>query len=283
MEDNSQPNTNKPLLSICIPTYNRAHYLVEHLDYIVRQFADDKIYQQVEIIISDNASPDNTRDIVAGFQEKYKNIRYYRNDANLGFDRNVANVIYQAEGDFIWTLSDDDFITDDALGYILAGLEKNKEVSYVCLNCLKEGDYVHYSTGQEFFIKFWGGGLTISQNIFNRKYLPISIEKYFDNFWIHYCLAKEISIDRPVLIAKDVFRVPDAPHPCEWEKGGSKFLIWLSLKIIIASLAEVGYDQVTINKIIKNFAKEFPRTVITSRNFGLKTDWQKFKMMVREY
>lgn len=270
------------LLSICIPTYKRAHYLGEHLDYIVRQFADDKIYRQVEIVISDNASPDDTKDLVAKYQQKYNNIRYYRNDINLGFDRNVAKAIYQAQGEFIWTLADDDFITDDALAYILAGLEKNREVSYVCLNCL-ETDYEHCPSGQEFFIKSWADGLTVSQNIFNRKYLPASADKYFDTAWLHYCLAKEITVNHSVLLAKDVFRVPDIPHPCEWEKGGNKFLFWLNLKIIIESLSEAGYDQAMIKKLVNNFAKEFPRTVITSRNFGLQADWPKFKMMVKEY
>ena len=47
---------NKPLLSICIPTYNRSYYLKECLDCIVCQFRDKEVCDQVEIVISDNAS-----------------------------------------------------------------------------------------------------------------------------------------------------------------------------------------------------------------------------------
>ena len=55
---------NKPLLSICIPTYNRAHYLKECLGSIVAQFDDRDVRDNVEVVVSDNASPDNTRELV---------------------------------------------------------------------------------------------------------------------------------------------------------------------------------------------------------------------------
>ena len=72
-----------PLLSICIPTYNSSEYLAETLDSIVSQFIDEDIFSQVEIIISDNASPDDTTEIVESYQKNYKNILYFRNEANL--------------------------------------------------------------------------------------------------------------------------------------------------------------------------------------------------------
>lgn len=66
----------EPLLSICIPTYNREVYLKRLLDSIVSQkgFSDD-----IEIVIDDGPSKDNTQLMVAEYQKKYPNIRYFRN------------------------------------------------------------------------------------------------------------------------------------------------------------------------------------------------------------
>lgn len=74
----------KPLLSICIPTYNRELYLKRLLDSIVSQkeFTDT---DDVEIVIDDGPSKDNTEELVKTYQEKYKGkIRYYRNEKAIG-------------------------------------------------------------------------------------------------------------------------------------------------------------------------------------------------------
>lgn len=84
----------KPLLSICIPTFNRASYLERCLDQIVHQEAFDS---QVEVVVSDNCSEDDTKDVVERFQKTYDNIRYYRNEENL-VDLNFALVFQRATG-----------------------------------------------------------------------------------------------------------------------------------------------------------------------------------------
>lgn len=69
----------KPILSICIPTYNRADCLKRCLDAIVTQ---DGFDERVEVVISDNCSTDNTRIICQEYQEKYGNIHYFCNEKN---------------------------------------------------------------------------------------------------------------------------------------------------------------------------------------------------------
>ncbi|MDB5259221.1 MAG: glycosyl transferase family 2 [Candidatus Taylorbacteria bacterium] len=99
---------NAPLLSICIPTYKRAHCLKDCLNSIVSQFEDADAYAKVEVIISDNASDDNTEDVVREFQAKYPNIKYYKNENNIGFDRNFLSVIEKSSGEFCLPIGDDD-------------------------------------------------------------------------------------------------------------------------------------------------------------------------------
>lgn len=91
-----------PLVSICIPTYNNAKYLRESLDSIVNQ-----TYPNKEIIVSDNASIDNTEKIVKEYVEKYK-VKYYKNEKNIGAEANFTRCIELANGEFIAIYHSDD-------------------------------------------------------------------------------------------------------------------------------------------------------------------------------
>ena len=83
----------KPLLSICIPTYNRAEYLAKSLDSLIVQ----PEFSQIEVVISDNASTDNTEEVCKHYREKYPNIVYYRNQENI-LDRNFPTVLMRGTG-----------------------------------------------------------------------------------------------------------------------------------------------------------------------------------------
>ncbi len=124
---------NKPLLSICIPTYNRASFLQECLESIVTQYKNPDVFEQVEIVISDNASDDDTTNVVENFQKQFSNISYYRNDTNVGFDKNILNVVEKSTGTYIFTLWDDDALFPDTLAYIIKELT-DTTCSYFFLN-----------------------------------------------------------------------------------------------------------------------------------------------------
>ena len=91
----SMINRNKPLLSICIPTYNRSDYLKKTIESIVIQ--DEFKNHKVEIVISDNASTDNTRKVCQEFEKKFSNFHYFRNEFNI-YDKNFPLVISLANG-----------------------------------------------------------------------------------------------------------------------------------------------------------------------------------------
>jgi glycosyltransferase involved in cell wall biosynthesis len=114
----------KPLLSICIPTYNRAEYLDKCITSIVSQkefHSDD-----VELVISDNASADNTGEIVRQYQNQHKNIRYFRNDENI-LDSNLPAVIANAHGVFRKLCNDTLIYKNGAIGHMLDVIRENAE------------------------------------------------------------------------------------------------------------------------------------------------------------
>lgn len=113
------------ILSICIPTYHRAGFLDETLSSIFKQFNKD-IINNVEIIISNNNSPDNTDEVVKKYRNKYpNNIKYFKNEKNIGWIRNVIKVTEYASWKYLWLLTDDDCLTHFALNYVLEIIRDN--------------------------------------------------------------------------------------------------------------------------------------------------------------
>jgi abequosyltransferase len=109
---------NRPLISIAIPTYNRATCLAGLLGCIAIQA--NELKGLVEICVSNNCSTDNTREIVTSFQKKYSGlISYNENKENLGADRNYLKVMEMSRGDFIWLLGDDDMIVDNGIKKVI--------------------------------------------------------------------------------------------------------------------------------------------------------------------
>ncbi len=96
-----------PKISILIPTWNRAHYLPGCIESVLSQD-----YPDFEIVISDNASSDNTSDVVKKYLND-KRIRYFRNDANIGLAANWEKLLYRyAAGKYGKLLNDDDYLVD---------------------------------------------------------------------------------------------------------------------------------------------------------------------------
>jgi abequosyltransferase len=117
-------------LSICIPTYNRAFYLDEALRSIIKEMNDNElILRSTEICISDNASTDNTEDIISEWKNKTNvKINYKKNPENLGADTNYLKVIEMATGRYCWFMGSDDILKPKSLEVLFKYLESNCEV-----------------------------------------------------------------------------------------------------------------------------------------------------------
>ncbi|WP_084677720.1 glycosyltransferase family 2 protein [Thermodesulfatator atlanticus] len=119
------------LLSICIPTYNRGNFLNETIESVVLQITDD-IKDKVELCISDNASTDNTDEIIEKWKKKSPiHIVYHKNEENLGPDRNYLKVIEIANGKYCWLLGSDDKLKEGSIERILNELKEECDI-YLC-------------------------------------------------------------------------------------------------------------------------------------------------------
>jgi abequosyltransferase len=121
----------KPLFTIAIPTYNRAAYLGANLQQLRSELR--KIDSaEVQILVSDNASTDDTAAVVDSFRREGMAIRYLRNSENLGWGRNFAQCFREAAGKYVLLLGDDDLLYDDALPLIMERL-RDHDYGVVCL------------------------------------------------------------------------------------------------------------------------------------------------------
>jgi len=112
-----------PLVSICIPTYNRARYLECLLGWLAGQQAN----YPFEIVISDNASTDDTQQVVEAFLDRLP-IAYFRQEANIELYKNLYFACSKGRGKYITYLADDDIIVLESLGEILQAMEESPKV-----------------------------------------------------------------------------------------------------------------------------------------------------------
>jgi abequosyltransferase len=125
-----EPHRTQPLLSIAIPTYNRASCLRLLLENLAPQLIGE---QRVEVIVSDNASTDDTATVVTQFQRAGLPLNYVRNSGNLGADANILQCFSLAFGKYVWVVGDDDVIVPGALSQVLDLLQA-KDYSLVYLS-----------------------------------------------------------------------------------------------------------------------------------------------------
>lgn len=194
------------ILTIGIPTFNAIFYLEECIDKIL---INKDLLNQIEILVCDNASSDDTEKVMREYALKYPNtIRYIQHESNLGMDRNFWSCIQNASGEFVHLLGDDDFYRENGLKRLLSLLNERGEVDAICLsnnylNTLngklienKENvvDDIFCKTGEEFFLSENLKTLTLSNIVVKKsKCLAIeNIEKLFETNWLHLGLLTEI-------------------------------------------------------------------------------------------
>lgn len=119
-----------PVVSVCIPTYNQEGYIIDTLDSVISQ----RVNVPFEIIIADDCSSDNTKEVCLGYQKRFpEKIKFISNEKNLGVVKNLFNVLFaSSNGRYIAICAGDDIWIDEyKLQKQLKVLEGNGEISIV--------------------------------------------------------------------------------------------------------------------------------------------------------
>jgi glycosyltransferase involved in cell wall biosynthesis len=107
---------NEPLVSIVLPTYNRAQLLPFAIQSVL-----DQSYSNLELIIVDDNSPDNTGEVVKSFDDA--RIRYVRNSPNLKLPRALNRGFSSAQGEYLTWTSDDNLYRPEAIARMVGRLQ----------------------------------------------------------------------------------------------------------------------------------------------------------------
>ncbi|MEH1894588.1 MAG: glycosyltransferase family 2 protein [Nostoc sp.] len=133
----------QPLVSVIIPTYNRPDYLKQAIASAIKQ-----TYQNIEIIVSDNCSPENPQALVASFGDS--RIRFWRHQENVGMLANQQHAFKMAQGKYVASLHDDDMWNEDFLAKLVPSLEANPELILAfCDQYIIDADSIINNIGTE--------------------------------------------------------------------------------------------------------------------------------------
>lgn len=232
---------NKPVLSICIPTWNRAKFLDDSLTKISRQLIDiDK--EDIEFIVSDNASDDDTPQIVKKHIEQDEPIIYNRNKENIGAARNFIKCMQLSTGKYIWLLGDDDFLRKGALKLLIDTLKKQE---YGLLHLYVQGTKTNmptvYNNKKDFLCKVGYWITFMSGNIFNRDIIKNvnNPEQYIPSHLLQvpFYLEAACSYEKNVMIDFNLILYPAADSK---NNGGYNFF-----EVFVKYYLEIWKERLT--------------------------------------
>lgn len=123
---------NPLVLSICIPTYNRVQHLKRLLPYFENEIIGN-LESVVEVVISNNASTDNTHDYLSEYENKYSWLRINNNKQNVGARNNFLLLQEMAVGSYIWLPGDDDYLKIGLIKKIVECIDLHRP-NYIYIN-----------------------------------------------------------------------------------------------------------------------------------------------------
>jgi glycosyltransferase involved in cell wall biosynthesis len=117
----------KPLVSVLMPAYNAEPFVAEAIKGVLNQ-----TYSNLELLIADDASTDNTKNIVSTFSDS--RIKLFHNDKNLGYLQTWNKLIKEAKGEYITFQDADDLCALNRIELLVEVLDSNRDVSVVSSN-----------------------------------------------------------------------------------------------------------------------------------------------------
>jgi abequosyltransferase len=206
--------TIKAKLSICIATYNRGAFIGSTLESLV-----DQANEQVEIVVLDGGSTDNTEEVVRQYQQRLLRLRYFRQATKMGLDHDFAEAVRLAEGEYCWLFSDDDVFKPGAIQTVLDTIERqyaliiaNAEIRNVDLSKVLESRRLPFLADRTYkpgesdrlladcgkYLSFIGC-VIIKNQVWNAR----EKEKYFGSYFVHVGVIFQSPLPQDVLVIAD--------------------------------------------------------------------------------
>lgn len=273
------------LLTIAIPTYNRAELLDKQLAWLAKAITGFE--SECEILVSDNCSTDATQDVVKKWQTILSNITFKsnRNCENLGVMKNILYCLNSATTKFVWTIGDDDPIQDRAVTYVINKLKQHEDLSLIFLNFSGRnkitGEAVHPPTivdnrwfdadsedgcgdgkaiFEHCFSKSVGAVIFLTATVYRTDLIKQALQHWQDaaNNWISLAyLAGYCAANGSVIVTKETF-LECIVGVSYWQKEPRSALLmqYKHIPEVILKLEESGYSQHFCRRMLLQNGKE---------------------------
>lgn len=140
-------------LSVIVPTYNRSELLRRCLASVL---AEQSV--KMEVLVADNASPDDTQAILASFADA--RLRYWRHETNVGIEKNILSLLKKARGEWVLCITDDDYLLPGGLRCLVAMAREDRSLG-VILSAMKvvdvQGNFIRAYRFHDRTLKFAPG------------------------------------------------------------------------------------------------------------------------------
>ncbi|MBD2414097.1 glycosyltransferase [Nostoc calcicola FACHB-389] len=273
------------LLTIAIPTYNRAELLNKQLAWLaqaIKGFEDN-----CEILVSDNCSTDNTQEVIQKWQKTLSSITFKsnKNSKNLGVVKNIMYCLSSATTKYVWTIGDDDPIQDRAVSYVISKLREHEDLSLLFLNFSGRnqitGEAVHPPTiignrwfdidsedadgdgkaiFEHCFSKSVGAVIFLTATVYRTDLVKRALEIWPDaeNNWISLAyLAGYCAANGGVIVTKEIY-LECVVGVSYWQKEPKSALLmqYKHIPEVILKLQENGYSKQFCRRMLLQNGKE---------------------------
>lgn len=203
-------------ISIAIPQYNRVEFLLKNLERLSLQ-----TYLHLEVVISDDASRDDTESRIRALQAHYRfPLVYFRHPQNVGYDANLRKSLELCSGDYCFILGNDDSLNaPDDISYLVAFLETHDLPEIGFCNFVEEAtpDQINrraaqdavLGTGPELALKYHKSFSFVAGLVFRRDtFLQANTSRFDGSIYVQIYLATRIiaqggrlfTLERPMVL-----------------------------------------------------------------------------------
>ncbi len=227
-------NDTLSILSIVIPTYNRAEILKENLDNIL----EDLIKYDIPIFVSDDSTNDDTKIVINDLKKKHNKIYYFKNTPSLGHDKNCIASLKLSSSNYIWYLGDSMMIKKGSILKILSIIES------------EDPDFISFKDENR--------NIHINTVIINKSKI------IFNDFSWHLTMSGATIYKRSNLKLNDFSSEKFKNFPqlglifCNFKDNITKFY-WLNEDLIVANNKKISYWK---NDVFQVFFRDLEQSLL---------------------
>ncbi|SHJ13956.1 glycosyltransferase family 2 protein [Parasporobacterium paucivorans] len=275
------------ILSICMPTYNRNEHIMRQLKFILSEFAPYR--DEVEILVSDNCSEDDTAKNLQDLRKQNKTFTYWVNKENIGFIGNTRKLAKKAKGRYIWFVGDDDIITHGIADAIFGVFYSGNDVGLIAMNHnFFMGEYtpgcsksvINFPKGGlhkngkkaavDIFVRNDGVLMFITAVIMKKKYVIEAIRTCTRSLTTNLSWALAAASDKNGIWLIEEVYIHDRYSGISWSEKYLEVFAY-NMTVSVKEMNRFGYSNEQIKKMLKSrkHYQEFVAYMVRSPRTGI--------------